>query len=265
MTVRVVTFDDNVASQVIPTTTLPIVTEVQFENNGVRVGDQNTTKINFNDNLTAALDPADATTIIINGQAGGGGGGGHVIEDAAGTDLAQRANLQFTGATVTDDAANDRTIVSPTIGTFFSNTEADEITTVGFTTLTFDDTKFQRVDSDYTIDTAKQRVTLNTIGDYEFLLTIIVGSTSGANIILQVEVLEFDNSTDTTGTQIDRIQGLFVPVPGFTPSTAGGTETSSFLINLTAGKQISLRLGQATAQTANTSSLNARLTIRRIP
>ena len=37
---------------------------------------------------------------------------GHTIEDSAGTDLAQRANLQFTGATVTDDSANDRTIVA---------------------------------------------------------------------------------------------------------------------------------------------------------
>ena len=39
------------------------------------------------------------------------GGSGHIIENAAGDDLAQRANLQFVGATVTDDAANDRTIV----------------------------------------------------------------------------------------------------------------------------------------------------------
>ena len=37
---------------------------------------------------------------------------GHIIEDSAGTDLAERANLQFIGATVTDDSANDRTIVT---------------------------------------------------------------------------------------------------------------------------------------------------------
>ena len=37
------------------------------------------------------------------------GSGGHVIEDEAGTDLTQRAHLQFVGADVTDDAANDRT------------------------------------------------------------------------------------------------------------------------------------------------------------
>ena len=42
---------------------------------------------------------------------------GHTIEDAIGTDLAQRANLQFVGATVTDDAANDRTIVTSLAGT----------------------------------------------------------------------------------------------------------------------------------------------------
>ena len=37
---------------------------------------------------------------------------GHIIENSAGTDLAERANLQFIGATVTDDSANDRTIVT---------------------------------------------------------------------------------------------------------------------------------------------------------
>ena len=37
---------------------------------------------------------------------------GHIIEDSAGVDLAERANLQFIGATVTDDSANDRTVVA---------------------------------------------------------------------------------------------------------------------------------------------------------
>ena len=41
----------------------------------------------------------------------GGGGSGHVIEDAAGVDMAARANLQFIGADVTDDSTNDRTVV----------------------------------------------------------------------------------------------------------------------------------------------------------
>lgn len=56
-------------------------------------------------------------TISINGvptdvyAPNGGGGNGHVIEDAAGVDMAARANLQFIGADVTDDSANDRTVV----------------------------------------------------------------------------------------------------------------------------------------------------------
>lgn len=39
--------------------------------------------------------------------------GGHTIEDPSGTDMTQRANLQFTGdgVSVTDDAANGKTIV----------------------------------------------------------------------------------------------------------------------------------------------------------
>ena len=37
---------------------------------------------------------------------------GHIIENSAGTDLAERANLQFINAAVTDDSANDRTVVT---------------------------------------------------------------------------------------------------------------------------------------------------------
>lgn len=41
----------------------------------------------------------------------GGGMGGHVIQNESGVDMAARANLQFIGADVTDDSANDRTVV----------------------------------------------------------------------------------------------------------------------------------------------------------
>ena len=45
------------------------------------------------------------------------GGGGHVIQDADGNDLTQRTNLQFTGdVSVTDDSANNRTVVNVTGG-----------------------------------------------------------------------------------------------------------------------------------------------------
>lgn len=41
-----------------------------------------------------------------------GGSGGHTIEDSTGADMTARANLQFVGATVTDDSTNDRTVVT---------------------------------------------------------------------------------------------------------------------------------------------------------
>ena len=41
----------------------------------------------------------------------GGTGDGHVIEKSDGTDMTQRANLQFVDATLTDDSTNDRTVV----------------------------------------------------------------------------------------------------------------------------------------------------------
>lgn len=49
--------------------------------------------------------------------AGGGGGGGHTIQDATGTSLTQRSNLQFKGARVSDDSTNDRTVVDATCET----------------------------------------------------------------------------------------------------------------------------------------------------
>lgn len=45
------------------------------------------------------------------------GSSGHTIEKADGTDMTARSNLQFVGATVTDDSTNDRTVVTITGGT----------------------------------------------------------------------------------------------------------------------------------------------------
>ena len=42
---------------------------------------------------------------------GGSAGGGHVIENQSGTDMTQRANLQFIDATLADDSTNNRTKV----------------------------------------------------------------------------------------------------------------------------------------------------------
>ena len=51
----------------------------------------------------------NGTTTDVYAPNGGGGGGGHTIEDADGTDLTQRANLQFLDAHLADDSVNDRT------------------------------------------------------------------------------------------------------------------------------------------------------------
>lgn len=47
---------------------------------------------------------------------GGGSGGGHTIEDSEGTDLTQRATLQFgEGFLVEDDDTNEKTVISPDV------------------------------------------------------------------------------------------------------------------------------------------------------
>lgn len=61
------------------------------------------------------------------------GGGGHVIKNSSGTDMAQRSALQFNGATISDDSANNKTIVTiEALGTKLTST-------VSGNTLTFTD------------------------------------------------------------------------------------------------------------------------------
>lgn len=64
-----------------------------------------------------ADDEVDGIFVKINGawceiRTGGGGAGGHTIVDNAGTDLAQRTNLQFKGAYSEDNSADDTTEVN---------------------------------------------------------------------------------------------------------------------------------------------------------
>ena len=51
------------------------------------------------------------------------GGTGHTIENASGTDMTTRTKLQFVGAVVSDDSANDKTVV--TVDTITAITNAD--------------------------------------------------------------------------------------------------------------------------------------------
>ena len=53
------------------------------------------------------------------------GSSGHTIENASGTEMTARSNLQFVGATVSDDSTNDRTVVTvPTITTDSTPTQS---------------------------------------------------------------------------------------------------------------------------------------------
>lgn len=56
----------------------------------------------------------------------GASGGGHTIENASGTDMTQRSNLQFTDADVADDSTNDRTEIS--VVRKLTQAEFDELT-----------------------------------------------------------------------------------------------------------------------------------------
>lgn len=53
--------------------------------------------------------------------AGGSGSGGHTIVNASGTDMTQRAKMQFVDAEVTDDAVNDVTKISTTPASYPSS------------------------------------------------------------------------------------------------------------------------------------------------
>ena len=76
---------------------------------------------NYNLSKPEATDPFsqfrqsynDNLDIIDANLGGGGGGGGHTIIDPNGSDMAQRAGLQFTGScSVMDDSVNDKTVVN---------------------------------------------------------------------------------------------------------------------------------------------------------
>ncbi len=63
--------------------------------------------------LVESLTATDILDLRYTYFSGSGSGGGHIIQDA-GTPLTQRANLNFTGFTVSDDAGNDATNITNT-------------------------------------------------------------------------------------------------------------------------------------------------------
>ena len=63
-------------------------------------------KINYNGSSKVIIRLCEVVNDLIDR-----GGGGHTIQNSSGTDMTARTNLQFTGASVSDDAVNDRTVV----------------------------------------------------------------------------------------------------------------------------------------------------------
>lgn len=63
-------------------------------------------KINYNGSSKVIIRLCQAVNDLIDR-----GSGGHTIQNSSGTDMTARTNLQFTGASVSDDAVNDRTVV----------------------------------------------------------------------------------------------------------------------------------------------------------
>ena len=67
-------------------------------------------KLNYTGDSKILKRLCETVNSLIDG--GGGGGSKHTIINSSGTDMAARAGLQFTGATVTDDSVNDKTVVA---------------------------------------------------------------------------------------------------------------------------------------------------------
>lgn len=150
---------------------------------------------------------------------GGGGGGGHVIEDATGTDLTQRANLQFKGVRVSDDSTNDRTVVDATNETiewssWIAMTDAQqEAYLEAHPNLTVLNAPYEDADIPFmtklwenpspTTEFASQDITLSS-DDYDFLLILSRYKNNSPriadSIILPKGSNVFTSFADTVGT-----------------------------------------------------------------
>ena len=76
-------------------------------------------KINYTGSSKVILRLCEMVNQLIDG---GGGGSKHTIINSSGTSMTDRDGLQFTGATVTDDSVNNRTVVGiPTKLSDFTN------------------------------------------------------------------------------------------------------------------------------------------------
>lgn len=106
------TFWKKVIDKLVQSENIPVIFK-QYINFGTIGGD---TGYGFRDNA-GVIQFKNESGAWNNLTAAGGGGSAHVIEDE-GTPLTQRGNLNFVGAgvTVTDDAANDATVVTVTSG-----------------------------------------------------------------------------------------------------------------------------------------------------
>ncbi len=157
--------------------------------------------------------------------------GGHTIEDPSGTDMTQRANLQFTGdgVSVTDDAVNGKTIVD--ISPDKAQLKFPRLKDLG----TFSTTaQLEAFLSDFGISTGKYDGDIQ-VGDY----ATIAGYkcyVAGFN----TEYLKGDSDSELATNHITFIADFGTSKMNETNTTAGGYEGATTMQNFLASKEAEL-------------------------
>lgn len=188
-----------------------------------------------------------ATKIAPSSSGGSGSGGGHVIKDE-GVALAQRTNLDFTGAgvTVTDDSANDRTKVDiPQIlrTETVPHVQARRSTTGGFPTgggnvaINFDVDEYD-TDNIHDPVTNNSRFVAQTAGRY---LCIGAVSLSGSAA----------NNSWYTAIRVTRAVGGGVEYVALGPGASGPASEAQAVVTLAVGDYVELTISNSTGATLN--------------
>lgn len=102
--------DDNTIVASIISNNQPGQAAILFKDEGLDLGTQGTaTIVNFVG--AGVVASRSGATITVTISSSGGGGSGHTIQEN-GTSFTQRTNLNFEGAVITDDSANDATVIN---------------------------------------------------------------------------------------------------------------------------------------------------------